>query len=110
MKSEGCNGWSNYETWVVKLWLDNEEGSYHYWREQTQELWFSTRQDKDDTIRELAQQLKSEHESNTPETVGVYADLLNAALAEVDWHEIAESLFDAEEFEEETEEATESGD
>lgn len=29
------NGWSNYETWNVKLWIDNEEGSYDYWREQT---------------------------------------------------------------------------
>ena len=22
------NGWTNYETWAVKLWMDNEEGSY----------------------------------------------------------------------------------
>jgi len=20
-----CNGWENYETWIVKLWLDNDE-------------------------------------------------------------------------------------
>lgn len=23
------NGWSNYETWVVNLWLGNDEGSYN---------------------------------------------------------------------------------
>ncbi len=28
---KGYNGWSNYETWNVKLWMDNDEGSYNYW-------------------------------------------------------------------------------
>jgi len=23
------NGWTNYETWAVALWIDNEEGSYY---------------------------------------------------------------------------------
>ena len=23
------NGWSNYETWAAKLWMDNDEGAYH---------------------------------------------------------------------------------
>jgi hypothetical protein len=31
------NGWNTYETWAVKLWLDNEEGSYRYWTEQARE-------------------------------------------------------------------------
>ena len=22
------NGWTNYETWAVGLWIDNEQGSY----------------------------------------------------------------------------------
>lgn len=103
-QEKGYNGWSNYETWCVKLWIDNDQGSYEYWREMTQECWENSGHDKDATLRKLFYMLKDEHEENTPETVGVYADLLNAALSEVDWHEIAESLFDAEEFEEETEE------
>ena len=24
------NGWSNYETWNFKLWLDNEESVHNY--------------------------------------------------------------------------------
>jgi hypothetical protein len=28
------NGWANYETWCVHLWLSNEEGSYRYWRDE----------------------------------------------------------------------------
>jgi len=31
------NGWTNYETWVVNLWLANEEPSYREWRGQAQE-------------------------------------------------------------------------
>jgi len=30
------NGWTNYETWAVKLWMDNEEPSYRYWRERAE--------------------------------------------------------------------------
>jgi hypothetical protein len=28
MKAERCNGWTNYATWNVVLWIDNDEGSY----------------------------------------------------------------------------------
>jgi hypothetical protein len=24
------NGWTNYETWNMNLWVQNEEGSYNY--------------------------------------------------------------------------------
>ena len=30
------NGWSNYETWVVNLWLGNVEGSYNTCRSLAQ--------------------------------------------------------------------------
>jgi hypothetical protein len=100
------NGWTNYETWNVKLWMDNDEGSYHYWQEATQEAFDQANQLKEDgeleayfTVKEkaaliLSDQIKEVHEENTPTVTGVYADLLNAALSEVDWHEIATSLLD----------------
>jgi hypothetical protein len=37
----------------------------------------------------LANWLKDETEEATPELAGFYADLLNAALSEVNWNEIA---------------------
>jgi len=37
MEHREYNGWYNYETWVTALWMDNEEPSYRYWREQAQE-------------------------------------------------------------------------
>jgi len=26
MTTKEYNGWTNYETWLVKLWIDNDEG------------------------------------------------------------------------------------
>lgn len=86
------NGWANYETWVTKLWMDNDEGSYHYWQEAAVEVWEDS-DDKDEFCSSFAARLESEHEENAPTAEsGVYADLLNAALSEVDWYEIAESF------------------
>jgi hypothetical protein len=98
------NGWSNYETWNVKLWIDNDEGSYGYWRERVQELWEQNSHDKDDTISDLSKALESEIKDNAPELQGTYADLLGAALSEVDWYEIAEAMFDDEDLKEDEEE------
>lgn len=106
-KDTRYNGWTNYETWAVKLWIDNEKGSYNYWREATREAWESTRDKspnefmnhKDNARWELAEQLKdqfSDEDNAVFEAAHgtVYADLLNAALSEVNWREIAESLID----------------
>lgn len=35
--SEKYNGYTNYPTWNVKLWIDNEEGSYNYWHDAARE-------------------------------------------------------------------------
>ena len=34
--TKGYNGWTNYETWRVHLWLSNDEGSYNYWLEEAE--------------------------------------------------------------------------
>lgn len=28
-------GWTNYETWLVNLWIENDEASYLFWRGET---------------------------------------------------------------------------
>jgi hypothetical protein len=78
-------GWSNYETWAVKLHIDNEQDSYEYWQQEA----LACHGDRD----QLASLLKHEHEEALPElNEAVFGDLLGAALSEVDWHEIAETL------------------
>lgn len=103
------NGWTNYETWLVTLWLGNDQGTYEYWREQTRAKWGATatpdpdwrtftRQDR--TLYKLSDQLKQEiAQDGLPEgtITGLYADMLAAALDEVHWYAIAEHMLDAEE-------------
>jgi hypothetical protein len=80
-------GWANYETWVVHLWLVNEEGSYRYWTDRAR---------RQTSAYLLAQELKAEHEEAAPEVSGVFSDLLTSALQAVDWDEIASALIESE--------------
>ncbi len=77
------NGWTNYETWNVNFWLDNDEYTQSYWEDATHES---------DSISELADRLKSEIEDAAPTAndSSMYADLLGAALSSINWYEIAE--------------------
>ncbi len=104
MTDNKYNGWTNFETWVVSLWLDNEKASYDYWREEANHhrreapncsqviegIWTAEEAAKIN----LAGELKEEITDGTPVTsqTSVYSDLLNAALAEVNWYEIAENM------------------
>ena len=103
------NGWTNYETWNVKLWMDNEEPSYRYWQEFTQEVWDAAEAGgvftrSEDARYRLADRLKEEITDGSPliEAPSMYSDLLGAALCEVNWEEIANALLvntDIEEYE-----------
>ena len=100
MNHKEYNGWTNYETWVVNLWMDNEEGTYDYWREVAQEVSSDLEEPTnsmtkmDEAVYLLAERLKDYHEENRPELPGVYGDLIGAALSEVNWREIAEHLLE----------------
>jgi hypothetical protein len=105
---DGYNGWTNYETWAVKLWMDNDEGSYRYYTDLAQSAWDNadattpsqfTR--KEIASRDLCDLLKDEFEEgkdalleSAKATSSVWADLLGAALSEVNWDEIASALLE----------------
>jgi hypothetical protein len=96
MANQEYNGWTNYETWAVNLWLTNEQGSDSYWRETAEEIYNESETETSFTRAErasltLADRLKSEHEETQPELgASLWADLLGAAMSEVNWYEIAE--------------------
>jgi len=98
MTHKEYNGWYNYESWLVSLWIDNEESSQAYWAEQAQEVWDQTDPDSDDRKREascsLSESLKNHFEEGNPCMEGFWADLMGAALSEVNWHEIAENMLE----------------
>lgn len=107
MNHKEYNGWTNYETWVVNLWMDNEEGTYDYWREVAQEIHNDLEEPTnsmtkmDEAVYLLADRLENDHRDrkdnileNNELTSSVWADLLGAALSEVNWKEIAEHLLE----------------
>jgi uncharacterized membrane protein YkoI len=99
------NGWANYETWCVHLWLTNEEGDYRYWREEAAR--HRKEAPRHANVREgiwsvelaervsLAEEMKSEIEEASPiEGASLFSDLLNGAISEVDWQEVADAFLE----------------
>ena len=104
-ETKNYNGWSNYETWCVHLWMTNEEGTYRYWREEASRCRKEARscpnvRDGIWTVEiaeraELAEQMRDEVVDASPiEGASLFSDLMNAALSEVDWREVAEAFLE----------------
>ena len=100
MQTKTYNGWRNYETWCVNLWLSNDHNTYlsinelaSEIREEVETEW--EEEDKEDATEEaaciLAERIKEMVEEGMPTVEGLWADLLGAALSEVDWYAIAKS-------------------
>jgi hypothetical protein len=101
MSGENYNGWTNYETWAVSHWIDDSQEACDYWKNQAakqrkaapacKQVLEGTWTVEDATKFNLADQLQEEFTDGSPlTTASLYSDLLNEALSEVNWHEIAE--------------------
>ncbi len=76
------NGYSNYETWLVSLWLNNDRLIYNA---------LELVRAEGGSVRHMAEQLEElVRELYEFEPVGLVADFVNAALDRVDWAEIIE--------------------
>lgn len=109
MTDKTYNGWTNYETWAVALWWDNDEGSYSLRQEAWREICsrdLDTRQalsvartrrraqeyTRQAQLSAFADWLKETTEENAPDLgATLYGDLLRAAFSEVNWYEIAKN-------------------
>ena len=103
--NERYNGWKNYNTWSVHLWLTNEEASQRCWEQMAREARHapSCEQVEDGTWSEegakfvLADWLKEALEEQAFEAVPggtLWSDLLGSAMQEVDWDEIAAAFLE----------------
>ena len=104
MNTTTYNGWTNYETWNYKLWLDNDEGTYLYWQEQVAEILRETEAadyltKAENCVYTLSEQLKAECDEQLDAWMGdqasCFTDLLNGAVSAINWHEIATSLIES---------------
>lgn len=113
MNTEAYQGWTNYTTWAVALWMQNDQGTYkHCWRSLPAAAIAEVLQEAEEEAVEvdpfaeeqprwlLADMLNDYVESIVDEATGEglpepLPTLLQAALTEVDWNDIAESAMES---------------
>lgn len=96
--SANHEGWANFATWAVQLWIANDESLYRQHQamvadalEQAERSQGSLNERQACFI--LADAAKDWLEDMRPRAVDgtVWADLIGAALGDVDWDEIADA-------------------
>ena len=92
------NGYTNYETWAVALWIDNDEGLYDERNRLVSQAWQDAQADSVFTRSEsaryaLADTIKDWVTDEMMPDLGAQlaADLLSAALSEVNWTELVDT-------------------
>ncbi len=87
------NGWTNYETWNCKLWIDNDEGTANHWLERAAYLDDTS----DKAVYLLADELKTDIEEAAADLLPdacMFSDLLGAAVSSINFDEIAASIME----------------
>jgi hypothetical protein len=90
--TETYNGYTNYQTWDVVLWVRNDEGYYDMVLDA---LKYITQEHED--ITEQADALQEFIETElmfTSDPVGIAADLLQNAVSYINWYEVLEALLE----------------
>jgi hypothetical protein len=84
------NGWTNYETWLVNLWIQNDEDHYSQLHDMvvTVDTLFAAKEI-------LEAWLDNEYDMYIERNPhGLFQDLIKGALSEVNWYEIAKNWRD----------------
>ena len=102
------NGYSNYETWAVQLWIDNSESSSAFWRRLAEEVYNHQASEQahfskvEDAAYILTEKLRDSYNngmevllSDGNATGTIWADLLNASVCAVNFGEIAKNLMES---------------
>jgi hypothetical protein len=95
------NGWTNWETWLVNLWIDNDQGLYEHCLMLAREEISANTALADGSIHPLNKKLsainlsgilREQFDEWAPDVEGLYRDLMNGALRDVNYLEIATHL------------------
>lgn len=81
-KDASYNGWPNYETWNVMLWMDNDEPSYRFYRD-----WYLRMKDRGQRFTGVDAKWCCEYCLNTSTPDGIY--LSNSRIR---WGAIAKAM------------------
>jgi len=94
--SNKYNGWTNYETWNCKLWIDNDQSLFESISEHIYFLKNEKEYDKDKVIIKMSDWIKDQIvEPYSPNLkASMYSDMLSASLREINYYEISQSIYD----------------
>ncbi len=86
------NGWTNYETWLVNLWIQNDEDLYSQLHDMvvTVDTLFAAKE----VLQACMDNEYDMYIERNPH--GLFQDLIKGALSEVNWYEIAKNWRDEE--------------
>jgi hypothetical protein len=83
------NGYTNYETWNVSLWIDNDSGLYEVVNDLAMECAPDDLYKLESAIKDLITEM------NPCNNADLFSDLMQSALDNVNWLEIAEYWLEA---------------
>lgn len=88
MSDDGYNGWKNYETWNVNLWIQNDEGFYSHMVEELRSILETHESDWENvSLAEVRGLIREVIGSKTPDGV-------RTTDAKIDWLEISDALLE----------------
>jgi len=88
MTNEQYNGWANRETWLVNLWLTNDQETYEAAREICD---IAYERPAVTALQEFVESIAFDAVTEQGSS-GLGVDLIGQSLACVDWREIVESF------------------
>ena len=115
MTEDTYNGWKNYETWAVGMFLDgNYDGPGTYYgaietvrtqledvQHPTSEYWTVEQSERfgvAEALEDFVEEMTNPHmidDDHPVQLEGLVADVFGAAMSAVDWHELADAWIES---------------